>query len=82
MEHRFKSFEQKKPRIYKFNDAPSLDNKKLDIIRLHKQGVSNEYIAATIAISHTTVLKTVRKYRDNHLQHKDMRLLQAGGKTL
>lgn len=64
MEHRFKSFEQGKPRIYRFYDEP-YESKLNKIIPLHLSGMSNEYIAAELAISHTVVMKKVKEYENN-----------------
>jgi transposase-like protein len=67
MEHRFKSFEQKKPRIYRFYDAGTAQDRVPDIIRLYKLGTNIDYITGELGVSHVFVIKTIRKYRDNNL---------------
>jgi hypothetical protein len=67
MEQRYKSFEQKKPKIYRFFTEPTTAEKKLKVIELHNNNVPNEYIAAELALSHTTVMKVVKEYRDQDI---------------
>jgi FixJ family two-component response regulator len=67
MEQRFKNLGEKKQKIYRYFLEPSVAEKKRKVIELHKQNMPNEYIAAELALSHTTVMKVVKEYRDNHI---------------